>query len=244
MNGDQLLAEQLAIASLQRVYHEAQECKRLFENAGMALPPTLLRLFGDDKVSRPSPPVAVIPPPSREHIPAGVKPDWISIYANEASATSITLTIMRKENAPMRPKVLADRVKEILPDVVAGSIYNLGNRLIKDGILESTEEGWKLVKPEFAGVLDNDFLWAPLPALAKADLAAHRREGILHMLRMEPSGLQIVQIVEKLRSSGWMKAPVNKDLLKADMQILEKAELVRLRGNSRKWEVVKDQEAP
>jgi hypothetical protein len=75
------------------------------------------------------------------------------------------------------------------------------------------------------------------------DVAAHRRESILHILSGYTTGLQIVQIVDQLRKCSWVHAPVNKDLLKADMEVLQEREKARRRGNSKKWEALKT-EAP
>jgi hypothetical protein len=66
-------------------------------------------------------------------------------------------------------------------------------------------------------------------------MAAHRREAILHILQTFRSGLQTVQIVERLREFAWVKAPVNKDLLKGDMDVLVGEGKVRHSGNSKKW---------
>jgi hypothetical protein len=235
MNTDQITAEQLAITSVQRVFAELQECKRLHENAGMTLPPSLMRVFGGNG-SNPAMSAFSIPAPKRDHTPFGVGLDWISIPAKDASPTTVTLAILREQDRPIKPKVVVERVASVLDDTVDGSIYNLGKRLADAGVIESAAEGWRLLQIEAGGIMDGGILWAPLDSLMKPDLAAHRREAILHVLRLEHSGLQIVQIVEKLQHCPWMKAPANKDLLKADMQVLEKAGRAKLRGNSRKWE--------
>jgi hypothetical protein len=69
------------------------------------------------------------------------------------------------------------------------------------------------------------------------ELAAHRRDAILHILQHFEMGLEVVQLVEQLTNCSWVIAPVNKDLLKADVQVLESEGKIRRRGNTRKWEI-------
>jgi hypothetical protein len=94
-----------------------------------------------------------------------------------------------------------------------------------------------LLKVEKAGLVRDGRLWAPPGVFAKPEMAAHRREAILHVLKHFPTGLQTVQIVEQLRNCSWLHAPVNKDLLKLDMESLLEAKKVRRRGNTKKWEL-------
>lgn len=235
-------AERKAVESLSNLYTIAAECKRLHEVAGLSLPGTLLRIFSDQKATASSRiPVIIIPAIERDRVPKEAANDWISIQANAATPTTLALSLLRKASRPLRPKEVAEQVEEIAPDVSAGSVYNLGVRLEKEGVLLKSDDGWTLARPEDAPLLANNLLWGPQEAFAKQDIAAHRREAIIHVLRMDRSGLQIVQLVAKLRDCTWLKAPVNKDLVKADMQVLEKEGKVRQRGNSRKWEVVPEE---
>ena len=77
----------------------------------------------------------------------------------------------------------------------------------------------------------------------KQELAAHRRVGVLHLLRLHPAGLQTTQILEQLRNCAWLHAPVNKELIQADMEFLEGQKKVRRRGNSKKWELVPEEKS-
>ncbi|MGB6130508.1 MAG: hypothetical protein WCC14_09285 [Acidobacteriaceae bacterium] len=235
-------AERKAVDSLGRLYAAADECRRLYESAGMALPETVLRIFSDQKNSGTSrTPVINIPAIERDSVPPEATEEWISISASAATPTTVALALLRGARHPLRPKELVDAVGNIIPDVSGGSVYNLGFRLEKEGKLVKTEDGWALAKSDFAPVLDHGLIWGPPESLAKQDVAAHRREAILHVLRMDKSGLQIVQLVAKLHDCPWVKAPVNKDLLKADMQVLLDGGKVRQRGNSRKWEAVSEE---
>lgn len=235
-------AERKAAESLARFYGVASECLTLHEAAGMALPDTLLRIFSDQNASFSlRSPAIMIPAIERRRVPREANEEWISIQAKAGTPTTLALALLRKASHPLRPKELLDMVGKILHDVSSGSVYNLGFRLEKEGTLLKSDQGWTLAKPELAPLLEDDLLWGPRTVFAKQDIAAHRREAIIHILGMDRSGLQIVQLVERLLGCPWVKAPVNKDLLKADMQILEKEGLVRRRGNSGKWEVIPEE---
>jgi len=233
-------AERKAVESLSRFYAAAEECVKLYETAGLTLPDVVLRIFHDQKQSATSRPSIKIPAIQRERIPREAKEDWVSIHASAATPTTVALAILRAASGPLRPKEVVNEVGGLIPDVSGGSVYNLGFRLEKEGKIKKVDGSWVLTDPQTAPVLDNGFIWGPPEALAKQDLAAHRREAILHILRMDKSGLQTVQIVAKLQDCPWVKAPVNKDLLKADMEVLEKGGKVRQRGNSRKWEATQE----
>lgn len=94
-----------------------------------------------------------------------------------------------------------------------------------------------------APILFEGRLWGPANIFQKYEIADHRREAILWLLQKFP-GQQIVQIVERLQDCEWVRAPKNKDLVKADMQILEKDGLVERRGNTRKWQLVEGKGQP
>ncbi len=136
----------------------------------------------------------------------------------------------------MRAKDVVAAITRILPSVHRGSIANIGARL-EGKVINRTDDGWTLIDTAKAGVLHAGMLWGPPEIFQKTELAAHRREAILHLLAAQPSGLQIVQIVEQLLGCPWVHAPVNKDLLKADMEELRKDGKVRRVGNSKKWEL-------
>lgn len=113
---------------------------------------------------------------------------------------------------------------------------NIGTRLSGKQI-NRTDSGWQLISPEETGVLHEGYLWGPRAFFHKYELAAHRRLAILHVLSFFNGGLQLRQILEWLRKCNWVHAPVNKDLLKADLEILDRDEKIRKVGNSGKWEL-------
>jgi len=236
---DQFEAERKAVESLSKLLNLASECKRLHENAGLPLHPLLVRIFSNSKsVASLHPQSITIPAIQRDRTPKEAREDWISIDAKSASPTTIAIAVMREKARPIQPRELVELVSKILPNVAPGSIYNLGVRLEQEGRLLKGEEGWTLSAPDKAPILDSGVLWGAVDTLVKQDIAAHRREAIIHILKMDTAGLQTVQLVAKLNSCAWVKAPANKDLVKIDMQVLEESGLVRQRGNSRKWEAV------
>ena len=224
-----------AYQSLIKLFDQIEECRRLFERAGLPVPEQVKVLTinsnGSGKVNVPR---VRIEPIHRNSRPPEAEDDWISIEITEANATTLVLAVLR---AAGRPIMAGDVIEQLNTRVPRGSIHNIGTRL--DGRqIRRTDEGWSLIHPEKAPVVLNGYVWGPKEIFEKQELAAHRREAILHILRGFPSGLQIVQIVEQLRGSDWVKAPATKDLLKADMDLLEGSGKVRRISNSRKWEVV------
>jgi len=238
-----LQSEILAASSYLRLLNEAQECKRLHEKAGIALPIPLLRLLGEEGVAVGHEQMMLkTSSPDIDSSRLATKPDeaereWVSIKAKDASPTTIALAVLGSLDEPIKAKALANRVTSISPNIVGGSIYNLLRRLEDGGDVTSDTNGWILANQDAAGLLSGEYIWAPPSRFTKQDLAAHRREAIVHILRNE-SSMQIMEIVERLHQWEWVKAPVNKDLLKADMQVLEEQGLVRRIANTRNWEAV------
>lgn len=238
MNTDQISAEEEAVQSLMELLAHAKKCKGLYDRAHMALPEPLKRVLGMNMngSGRSTGVRPQISPIERSSRPPEAAEDWIAIEAKEATPTGIVLAILRASKEPIRSRDVVARVTEILSETLGGSIANIGSRL-EGKLIRRTHDGWTLINPEKAGVLHNGLLWGPMEVFGKAELAAHRREAIMHLLDAFPGGLQIVQITDQLRGCSWVHAPTNKDLVKADMEILAKAGKVRRRGNSKKWEI-------
>jgi len=238
MTADIFNAEQEALRSLVELLDQAKKCQMLYERAHMALPEPLKRVLGMNGVGGERSITSHIPPPERPPIPPDAEGDWIWIDAKAATPTTLALAILREAKVPVRAKDIVERVTDILPEASRGGIANLGNRLDEAGTIRRTDEGWLLLKPEAAGLLYKGNLWGPQTAFGKMELATHRRDAILHILQSSPSGLQIVQLVGELQRCPWVHAPVNKDLLKEDMEILQSKKKVRRRGHSKKWEII------
>jgi hypothetical protein len=246
MVSEQLKAETQAFQSLTELLQKAEDCRRLFDLAHMALPEPLKRILAvggnaNSNGSARSRPTLVIPPPDVHSKPPEASPDWIFIQADQVTTTALVLAVIREAKRPIRHKEIIARVTKLSPNLPSGSISNVGTRLFGK-IIDRAKEGWTLIDETSAPVLHNGWVWGPAPIFDKQDLAAHRRDAVLHLLGCNSGGLQLVQIVEQLRNCDWVKAPVNKDLLKADLDVLAEAGKIKRRGNSKKWEIAQKKE--
>jgi hypothetical protein len=241
MSPDLFNAEQEALRSLMEWLEQAKKCQTLYERAHMALPEPLKRVLGMER-NGDKPSGSHIAAPEKPPMPPEAEPDWIWINQTDATATSVVLAVLRGAKGPLRAKDVAERVTAILPGASYGTVANVGSRLNEKQI-RRTEDGWLLLTPESAGVIYQSKFWGSPAVFDKFELAAHRRDAILHILRFFRTGLQTVQILGELQKcNSWVRAPINKDLLKEDMEVLQEKGKVRRRGNSKKWEVVVTQE--
>jgi hypothetical protein len=204
----------------------------------------LLRFLGEERpVHTPAPKQhrVTIPPPDRPSpVPpeAEGKDDWIWIGVEDATPTTVTLGVLRRAASPIPAGDVIEQVQRLRSEIPSGTVANLGTRFSGEGLISRTDSGWTLVDKTRAPVLCGNHLWGPVSVLTPQDLAAHRRDSLLHLLRGSPSGLQIVQMVSMLEGCrDWMRAPITKDLVKVDMQRLDQDGLVKRVGNTRKWRV-------
>jgi hypothetical protein len=242
MTSDLLQAKIAAQKSYTALLEQALQCASFYDRAKLDYPDELKTLFGivrnDAGAKNGHQPEKQIFPqmlPRPDIVPQGMNAEWVSIPAKKAIATSLVLACLRMKGGRAKVREILDFVSEILPDVIQGTIANVGTRLVAEKIIRRDSDGWVLLNFEAAGYVLEDRYWAPAEIMLKQELAAYRREAILYILQSFKSGLQTVQIVERLRELTWMKAPVNKDLLKADMEILEADGKVKHSGNSKKW---------
>lgn len=232
--------ESKAFEALAELMRQAAVAKSLFDEAGLETPSPLARLLGtssDTPKHRDGVTVAKpMPTPPR---PEGADPEWVFIPLEGAYATTIVRGVLRGFGKPERPKKLLERVLALRPDIMSGSVYNTGPRLEKAGVVKRGPGGWELVRPEENPVISGDFLWSDIDILQKQEVALHRRMIIVHLLGVYRSGLQIVQIVERLREFPQCKANANKDLVQSDMDILQQEKKAR-RVSSRKWVLIQE----
>lgn len=238
MNNDLFSAEMEATQSLVELYAQAKKCQALFERAHMALPEPLRRVLGMNGTEERSSAPANIAAPTKPPMPVDATPDWIWINAKSAAPAAIVLALLRESKSAVRPKELIDRVTTLL-DVPAGTVYNVGPRLEAKGIIKRSDDGWELVKRDAAGLIHKGYFWGAPSAFGKYDLAAQRREALLHVLGFHPTGLQIVQILQQLKRCSWVAAPVNKDLVKEDIQALVDEGKVERQGNTKNWKIAR-----
>lgn len=241
MTSSRIRAEGEAAKSLVDLITQAEKCQVLHEQANMSLPEPLKRMLGMNGLGGIAAVGHRIDPPERPTHPREYQTNWISIEAKYATPTAISLAVLRPSREPMRARDVVAAVTKIIPNVPSGSIANLGSRL-QGKLINRTGDGWSLIDLAKAGILHNGILWGPPEIFGKFELAAHRREAILHILRCFLGGLQLNQLVEQLGGCSWVQAPINKDLVKADMTFLDGEGKVRRRGNSKKWVVTHSRE--
>ncbi|MDD5656777.1 MAG: hypothetical protein PHF00_05925 [Elusimicrobia bacterium] len=218
-------------------FDQGKKLVDLFRQHDLTLPPTLRLLTGDKKHEANHKSLVVLPPEKPES-PGGVQSDWRWIKAADASAQTLVLAILN-EGKPVPPVEIAKRIADLNPDVSTGGVYNVGPRL--DGKkIHRTKQGWVLIADKPAPTLYKGYIWGPPEVLAPQDLATFRRMAIVHLLGGCPDGLKIVEIYKMLKSVDWLGKPMSKDLIKDDMDVLEKKDIVRQMGVSKKWNLVQE----
>ena len=237
MNWDQIQAEEEAYQSVMALLAQARKCQELHVRAGFALPERVQRLLGlaNENGRKQTPHISA---PESRNPPKEAGADWIAIEPRDAIVTTVTLAVLRATNGDaLRSKDVTDRVLELLPEATSGGVANAGTRLSAERVIDRGDDGWRLLKPERAAVIHDGRIWGPAAVFSSHEIAAHRREAVVHVLKQFPSGLQMIQIVEQLKNCPWVHAPVNKDMLKLDIQALLEAKKVRRVGNTKKWQL-------
>lgn len=242
MPEEKFKAEMFAYQSFTKLLEDAKACVDAFYRANLEVPIPLKRLMGLGVENEGFHQLALISPIKREHIPTEAGTDWISIPVDQCLPTTVTLAVLRREGGRMKSRDVKDAVCAMVPNTSPTAVANIATRL-KDNLIGMGEDGWELLDQDSAPVIDNGYLWGPPSVFQKQEVAAHRREAIQRILENYPSGLQIVQIVDELKRLPWVKAPVNKDLLKEDMAAMQKDGTARRRGNSGKWELGREAES-
>jgi hypothetical protein len=224
---------------------QAIDCRALFINAGLDIPLPLRRFLDEPVASENSANVAVVPPPKAPPAPPGSKEDWIWVSIREMAATGLVLGILREAGTPMRSRDVRAIVQKLRPEILSGTIANIGTRL-KNKEIETTDDGWRLINPEKAPVLFKDFAWGPVTIFIKQEVAAYRREIIKHILSQEiyRSGLQNSQLLALMTNQPGASVPLTKDILKEDINYLSSPEvgIIKRVGGSKKWRLVSSQE--
>jgi hypothetical protein len=244
-------ARREATRSLLDLYDQAKRCQELLDKSGIPAPDGL-KIFlgmseqsGKSKQNRQAATVAALARRVATHVapvaapsysrPGEATDEWISIDIADASTIAVVLAILRR-NGVMKFRDLVEAVQEVRPDTVAGSVANVG--YVRQGsIVERTAKGWKLLSPREAGIIANGRFWAPHSILSLQELAAHRREAILLILK-HYQALATVELADVLEQcSSWMRARVNQYLVKDDTVVLKHQKKIRHRGNTRQWEL-------
>jgi hypothetical protein len=234
-------AELEATRSLAALLEAAERCREVYERAHMALPEPLKRLYGIGvplSAEAKAKPSLTIPPPEFARPPES-QSGWISVPMRGGSPATASLAVLRAaDGEPVRARDIQERVQGLLRDSNPGSVANVGTKLDAEGVIERGQEGWRLLVPEKAPVIHEGRFWGPPTIFGKYELAAVRREAILHLLRLSNAGLQTSQIIDQLSQCSWLlDVPVNKEIVQADVEFLQEQKTIRRRGASKKWEI-------
>lgn len=233
-----LKAEMEAYRSLADLLEQAEKVRGLFERAGSSLPDALQRLVKSNGHVRTQSPDAAFKPTNP---PPECDSDCVWVDLKSATAGTLALAVLRASNSPLTTREIHERVQKLpgMGDVLMGTIANTGTRAFENKAITRTENGhWQLVDPDKAPLIHGEHVWGNPNAFQMQELAAHRRNAIVHLLRQSPVGLQQMQIVAQLRQNDLVHPaiPVSKSLVKADLEAMDGR--VRRRGNSKKWEAI------
>ena len=234
-NEPYLPPEARAYQAFLRWFEDAKRVAEVFDQEGVQVPDTLKHVLTDAKKgTRPRP--SRLRPPEQPPRPPQAEEDWIWIDAREAMVRTVVLAILG-EGKTIPIKELIHRVKEVLPKVNTGSIYNIGTNL-GGNLIEKVEQGWKLKSDVKAPVIYKGNIWAPTELLQKQDLAAFRRMAIRHLLALSSDGLQVMQVFRQLESADWLHTSLSKDLVKADLFVMQSEHRVKRFGSQKKWTLI------
>jgi hypothetical protein len=228
-----------AYRALANLLEQAERTRSLFQQAGVSVPDTLQRLLRGDSTASGSNAGSIFRPPA----PPEAEPDWVWISIADTTATTLSLAIVRGTREPLTTREIRERIVALGSTherVLVGTVANAGTRAAQHGDISRDEEGrWILLKKEAAAIIHEGNVWGPPRVFQMQELAAHRRDAIVHLLRQNPVGLQQMQISAMLKQGDQLSSeiPSNKDLIKADMEAMNGARVRRV-GNSKKWEAI------
>jgi hypothetical protein len=227
--------EEKAIAAYKKAIDAVRECGVAYENAGMAPPDRIVRFMTSSaaSVADPKPRMPQLPPPARPQQPPDARPSWLWLPFDSVTPTTAILAILRTAGGTLSPSDIKARIDALREEPVSkGVVANIGTRLDGKDIVR-TDDGWSLLNREAAPVLHESNVWGPKEAFETYDIAEHRRRCVMHVLRQQE--LQVMQILRTLEECSWIHAPLSKDLLKTDLQLLDSENKAKRIGNSGKW---------
>lgn len=226
---------------------EADRLRGRFEALGQVIPGPLRMAIDVPNGDAPnSPPVSIAAPSAPVPRPASAGDDWICLDAEVVSVAVLALSVLISRG-PMRGQGIVDKVVTVkAKGQNAGSVFNSLSALERSGKVRRDRESgiWKATGSEKDGPLlakddgsTKHYVWGPLGAFTRQDVAQHRRDAIRHILAAHRSGggLMPSQLLPLLEGVEWMKGPVSKDLVKADLEAMQQEDVIRRAGNSRKW---------
>lgn len=235
---DRFVLKQQAYESFWRMMQAARDCRAAFDAAHEPLPDLLRGFLGEVAVhpENPDGPFVVVPPIEAPARPPEFQTDWIWVPIQYMTPTSLVGGVLRGAGGqPKSPGEIVEAIEELGVSANRGSIANIGTRLATSGEIAREGGSWTAITPEKFPVLCQRNAWGPPSVFDKVEVAAHRRLCILHVLRVHHDGLQVLQITRTLEKCDWMRAPLDKDLVKTDLQVLQSEQRAKRIGHSGKW---------
>jgi hypothetical protein len=235
---DRLELEEQAHAAFVQFAKEARKVRSAFESAGLVLPDRLRRFLHDEQpaAAAPAQPRLVIPPLPAPPRPAEAGENWIWVPAADMTIVGLVRCVLRASAGPVARDALLESLRKHRINVNPGSVANIGTQLDKAGEITRTDTGWTLVDSSMAPVINGSNAWGATQSVFESyELAARRRSCIVHVLRLQPDGLQPMQLLKQLEQCDWLHTPLSKDLIKADLQTLDDQGRAKRIGNSGKW---------
>lgn len=235
---DALKREADAYAALSELMVDADRCATKFERAGLPLPARLARFLerasqeggADEQLVLPSsnssPPN---PRPKRPraldtHEMAGSSAEagFIQVPWEDLSTTTAVLALLREAGtASMDDLIAAASLRG--RDVSRGTLFNIGARLEKEGVLSRESTSWTLVAGAQVASLSKDGTVAsgPPDAFTPQETAVFRRERVLAFFGSRgASGARRSEVLDALRSDHVAFADVSTHVVQADLREL------------------------
>lgn len=233
--------EMRAYAALNQLLQDAEACRKLFEEAGLTLPDPLRRFLAAEVLAASGGSAASSHDVTGEQsnsndteIPDSASRDSLAIPWQDAAATTAALALLRKETRPMSAAMLAERAKSLGKDLSLGSLFNIGSRLEREGIISKTNGGWRLVRESRAPVLQDGYVWGPSELFSRQEIAGYRREQLRILLR-ENGPLSMSEAIARLREDSRIGDTVSKYVVQADLKDLGERGTIRQDKQTRRW---------
>lgn len=228
-----------AFESLFKLFKQIEECRTLCNEAQVEFPESLRRVLDEDSDVEASPrrSTAVVRSFRRPEAPPGISGDWINVPLSALSAQTAVLAVLRGAgNKPLPAREIAVDLRSHGLQVSEGSIYNIGGRLERDrAISKAKGEGWTLTDRSRAPIISGENAWGTSEMFTVHELAARRRDLIVQLLADHPAGLLARQILAALDACDWRGTPLSKDLVKADLDQLQRDGRLRRNEETRVW---------
>lgn len=232
-NENDLPAELLLYKEFEQWFLKGRQLVSDFRQHGVSLPNTL-ELITKPSNGQASRSLVALPPP-RPDAPSEAGSEWRWINEADASPQTLVLAFLN-EGKPLGAKEIIARISKIHKDTNPGVIYNVLARL-QDKKIRKSGKSWELMPDQAAPSYYKGNIWASGELLSVQELAAFRRMSVRHLMNSYSDGIKMVEIFRILGKVDWLKTPISKDLIKADLEAME-GKFVRQMGRSKKWKLI------